>query len=108
MGPSAGTHCLGITVLGAVITVVAGVLTLMKGKGLPEKLRRDKVELRRLQDWIKETEALLVLSVAGQTREEVGEPFVMAFKKWNAANEFGEDTRPVYVKGEHNRAEAPL
>lgn len=94
MGPSAGTHRKSITVLGAINTAVAGVLTLMKSRGLPEKLRRDEVEFRRLQDWIEETEALLMLGVIGETREEVGELVATAYKKWNLANERGEDIRP--------------
>ncbi|KAF6835672.1 C6 transcription factor [Colletotrichum plurivorum] len=103
MGPSAGTHRLGITVLGAVNTVVAGILTLMKGKGLPEKLRRDEVEFRRLQDWIEETEALLVLSVVGGTKDEVGELVASAFRRWNLANAKGEDVRPEDYAQEADR-----
>lgn len=101
LGPSAGTHRRSITVLGAINTAVAGVLTLMKSKGLPEKLRRDEIGFRRLQDWMEETEALLVLGVVGGTREEVGELVAAAFRRWNVANERGEDVRP----GEYAREE---
>ncbi|KAL0936023.1 C6 transcription factor [Colletotrichum truncatum] len=94
MGPSAGTHRLGITILGAVNTVVAGVLTFMKGQGMPEKLRKNETEFRRLQNWIEETEALIVLGVVGSTRDEVGELVAAGFKRWNLANERMEDVRP--------------
>ncbi|KZL87406.1 c6 transcription protein [Colletotrichum incanum] len=91
MGPSAGIHRVGITVLGGVNTVVAGVLTWMKGQGMPDKLRRDETEFRRLQDWIEETEALLTLGTVGGTREEVGELIAAAFRRWHLANERGEE-----------------
>ncbi|KAF9873791.1 hypothetical protein CkaCkLH20_08901 [Colletotrichum karsti] len=94
MGPSAGTHRLGITVLGAANTVIAGVLTFMKSRGIPEKMRRNEVEFRRLQDWIEETDALLMLGVIGDTRDEVGELVAGAYRRWNLANERGEDVRP--------------
>ncbi|WYZ35165.1 hypothetical protein EsH8_I_001441 [Colletotrichum jinshuiense] len=101
MGPSAGTHRVGITVLGGINTVVAGVLTWMKGQGMPDKLRRKETDFRRLQDWIEETEALVVLGSVGETREEVGELVAAAFRKWNLANERGEDFGPdEYRNGE--------
>ncbi|GKT48216.1 uncharacterized protein ColSpa_08397 [Colletotrichum spaethianum] len=91
MGPSAGTHRVGITVLGGVNTAVAGVLTWMKGQGVPDKLWRKEMAFRRLLDWIEETEALLMLGTIGETREEVGELIAAAFRKWHFANERGED-----------------
>ncbi|KZL71023.1 C6 transcription factor [Colletotrichum tofieldiae] len=93
MGPSAGIHRVGITVLGGVNTVVAGVLTWMKGQGMPDKLRRNETEFRRLQDWIEEMEALLMLGVVGGTRDEVGELITAAFRRWHFANERGEEGR---------------
>jgi hypothetical protein len=50
-GPSAGDHVIVITVLGAVNTVVAGVLALVKGQGLPDRLFHDRAEFQRLLDW---------------------------------------------------------
>lgn len=50
-GPSAGDHVLAITILGAANTVIAGVLALIKGQGLPDRLYHDRAEFRRLQDW---------------------------------------------------------
>ncbi|KAK0722024.1 hypothetical protein B0T26DRAFT_739345 [Lasiosphaeria miniovina] len=85
LGPTAGEHSVVITVLGAVNTVVAGVLALVKGQGLPERLRKDQAEFRRLQDWIEQTEALLAVGVIGRDRKEVGVLVQVAFKKYNAA-----------------------
>lgn len=41
LGPSGGEHKLAITILGAVNTSIAGLLAFLKGRGLPERLRRN-------------------------------------------------------------------
>ncbi|KAK2043707.1 hypothetical protein LZ31DRAFT_315943 [Colletotrichum somersetense] len=87
LGPSAGAHRVSITALGAVNTVVAGLLTWAKGRGLPDTLRRREAELRRVRDWIEETEALLALGVVGGTRDEVGALVAEAFARWHLASE---------------------
>ncbi|KAK4641035.1 hypothetical protein QC761_608820 [Podospora bellae-mahoneyi] len=92
LGPSAGEHTILITVLGAVNTVIAGVLALLKGQGLPERLRHQVAEFRKLQDWIEQTEALLSVGVIGRDRKEVGLLVQVAFKKYNAAKECEEAT----------------
>lgn len=43
LGPSAGKYTVVITALGAVNTVLAGVLALLKGQGLPERLHKDEM-----------------------------------------------------------------
>lgn len=50
-GPSAGDHVIAITLLGAFNTVVAGLLALVKGQGLPDRLYNDRAEFQRLRDW---------------------------------------------------------
>ncbi|KAK3987603.1 hypothetical protein QBC44DRAFT_371935 [Cladorrhinum sp. PSN332] len=87
LGPSAGDHEKLITALGAINTVLAGVLALLKGQGFPGKLKRRAGELRKLQDWIEQTEALLAVGVIGRDRKEVGLLVQVAFKKYNAAKE---------------------
>jgi len=54
LGPAAGDHPQAITVLGAVNTGVAGLLGLLKGNGLPDRLRKDGFELRKVLDYIEE------------------------------------------------------
>lgn len=54
LGPSAGSHPRTITILGAVNTGVAGLLGLLKGNGLPDRLRKDGFELRKVLDYIEE------------------------------------------------------
>lgn len=94
LGPAAARHALTITILGAVNTVIAGVLALMKGKGLPERLRKDELEFRKLQDWIEETESLLAVGIIGRDRKEVGVLVEVAFKKYNAVKASEENNRP--------------
>ncbi|KAK1561539.1 uncharacterized protein LY79DRAFT_500940, partial [Colletotrichum navitas] len=93
-------HRVGITALGAVNTVVAGVLTWAKTRGLPDVLRRREAELRGVQDWIEEMEALLALGVVGGTRQEVGALIDEAFGRWRLANERGDDGSPEAYHGD--------
>ncbi|RYP62507.1 hypothetical protein DL771_009715 [Monosporascus sp. 5C6A] len=87
-----------ITLLGALNTVLAGVLAMIKGSGQPQKLGRDLVEYRKLQDWIEETEALLAVGVIGRNRREVGRLVESAFKRYNAAKASEENNQPdMYV-----------
>ncbi len=113
---------LAITLLGATNTVIAGVLALVKGQGLPDRLYHDRAEYRRLQDWwvllsldagyltqplltadgvdrIEQAEALLSVGVIGRDRKEVGFLVQTAFKKYNAAKQCEESNLPEnYVR----------
>lgn len=84
LGPNARDYELPITILGAANTILAGILALLKGQGLPEGWRKDEVNFRKLQDWIEETEALLAVGIVGRNRKEVGVLVEVAFKKYNA------------------------
>lgn len=98
LGPVAADHTVVITLLGAINTVIAGVLALIKGSGQPTRMGKDQVEFRKIQDWIEETEALLAVGVIGRDRREVGLLVEVAFKKYNAAKASEENNRPdMYV-----------
>lgn len=84
LGPNAKNYEIEITVLGAVNTVTAGVLAVLKGSGMIERLAKDEVEFKKLQDWIEETESLLSVGVIGKNRKEVGILVEVTFKKYNA------------------------
>lgn len=84
LGLSAGEHPVTVTVLGAVNTVAASFLALVKGKGLTEKLGRTEADFRQLKAWLEETEALLALGVIGGDRKEVGLLIETAFRRYNA------------------------
>jgi hypothetical protein len=59
LGPTGGEHMLAITILGAFNTSIAGILALLKGRGFPQRLRRNMVELESILDLIQERGALL-------------------------------------------------
>ena len=83
LGPTAGDHTLSITILGAMNTIVAGVLALIEGHGLLDKLRSDEMEFRRLRCWIEETEVLLAVEAVGKDKAEVESLVKTALKKYN-------------------------
>lgn len=54
LGPSAGSHPQTIKILGAINTGVAGLLGLLKENRLPDRMRKDAFELRKVLDYIEE------------------------------------------------------
>ncbi|KAK3688316.1 hypothetical protein B0T22DRAFT_380468 [Podospora appendiculata] len=106
LGPSAGNFTLTITTLGAINTIVAGILALVKGQGLPERLRQDQAEFRKLQDWIEQTESLLTVGVIGRNRKEVGLLVQVAFHKYNAVRASEDNNVPEnYVRAPEGTVE---
>ncbi|KAL7628404.1 hypothetical protein AAE478_002606 [Parahypoxylon ruwenzoriense] len=96
MGPNSARYETLITILGALNTILAGVLALIKGSGQPQRIERDRIGFRRLQDWIEETEALLSVGVIGRNRKEVGLLVESAFKRYNAAKTSVENNSPDF------------
>ena len=86
-----------VTGLGAMNTVLAGVLAMIKGSGKQQRLARDRVEYRKLQDWIEETEALLAVAIIGRNRREVGMLVESAFKRYNAVKSSELNQSEMYV-----------
>ncbi|KAK8131741.1 hypothetical protein PG984_008179 [Apiospora sp. TS-2023a] len=99
LGSVAAKYSTTITVLGALNTALAGVLALIRSSGQPQKLGKDQVGFRKLQDWIEETDALLAVGIIGRNRREVGVLVEVAFRKYNAAKESEENNRAdMYVQ----------
>ncbi|KAL5338327.1 hypothetical protein BJX70DRAFT_367288 [Aspergillus crustosus] len=71
LGPLANNHMVAITILGAVNTVTAGVLALMKGRGLPQRLRKDLAEIRKVRTYIEEVEIDLRYGEGAQANRDV-------------------------------------
>lgn len=94
LGPLANDHGVVITILGALNTVIAGILALVSGQGVPDRIQKDEIGYRKIQDWIEETEALLSVGIIGRNRKEVGLLVEEAFKKYNAAKSNEENNRP--------------
>jgi hypothetical protein len=94
LGPLASDHTTIITFLGALNTVIAGMLALISGQGLPDRIKKDQIGFRKIQDWIEETESLLSVGIIGRNRKEVGLLVEEAFKKYNVAKTNEENNRP--------------
>lgn len=59
LGAAAGSH-ISIAVLGSFNTIIAGVMTYLKGQGLPDRLREDANELRRVREYLEQIERQLM------------------------------------------------
>lgn len=59
LGAAEGSHIL-ITVFGAINTVIAGVMTYLKGQGLPDRLLEDANGLRRVREYLEQVERQLI------------------------------------------------
>ena len=95
LGPVSHLHSKAITILGVVNTSTAGVLALLKGQGLPDRLRKDEYEMRKVQNFIEETESRLVVGGEGTLdTEELDELLQQIFAKYNAARDTAEMNRP--------------
>lgn len=95
LGPLSKLHNTAITVLGVVNAATAGVLALLKGQGLPDRLRKDEYQMRTVQDYIEETE--ITLAVAGPdalSREELEQIVAQVFEKYNTARDTAEMNKP--------------
>ncbi|KAJ5462390.1 hypothetical protein N7530_010595 [Penicillium desertorum] len=71
LGPLANKHMLAITILGALNTIVAGILVLMKGRGLPQRLRNDIAEISKVLTFIDNTGIRLKYSDNDHPNSEV-------------------------------------
>ncbi|KAJ9244225.1 hypothetical protein DTO169E5_1830 [Paecilomyces variotii] len=104
LGPSSKNYSTVLTVLGAVNTVIAGTLALLNGRGLPDRLHRDEIEFRKIQDWVEETESLIAAGIIGSDREQIGHLIEATFRKYNAAKATSENNKASsYVKQQTER-----
>lgn len=55
MGAASSSH-VGVTIFGAVNTVIAGILTYLKGSGLPNRLRYYENEWKKIREFIEQRE----------------------------------------------------
>jgi hypothetical protein len=142
LGPQSGLHAKSITLLGVVNTSIAGILAMLKGQGLPDRLRKDvsncpgprtsrsrcllrhgmfprvpqlmrhfpllytfparqsltpkfqEFEMKKVQDYIEETETRLMFTEDGLTDDELDDLLQTTFAKYNAARDTAELNRP--------------
>ncbi|KAF4635537.1 hypothetical protein G7Y89_g2559 [Cudoniella acicularis] len=94
LGPISKLHSTSITVLGVVNASTAGVLALLKGQGLPDRLRKDEFEMRKVQDYIEEVEIKLAITGDDLTKEELKKIVDQVFEKYNTARDTCEMNKP--------------
>lgn len=107
-GPLAKLHNTAITVLGVVNAATAGFLAVLKGQGLPDRLRKDQYVMRTVQDFIEETE--IKLAVGGEaelSQQELDELVGEVFERYNIARDTAEMNKPSSygrrVEGQTNK-----
>ncbi|KAE8350549.1 hypothetical protein BDV28DRAFT_159521 [Aspergillus coremiiformis] len=96
LGPFGGSHLIAITVLGAVNTVIAGFIALLKGRGLPQRPRKNMYELQRVREFITNEMENLEPGNAAAAKSLLKE----AFRLYTLAEETIERNQPdTYVQG---------
>jgi hypothetical protein len=94
---SLGTiHSTTITILGIVNSSTAGILALLKGQGLPDRLRKDEFEMRKVQDFIEQTETRLAYDMIPDMDEKALDDLVKEVQdRYDVARDTAEMNRPA-------------
>ncbi|KUJ12356.1 uncharacterized protein LY89DRAFT_623511 [Mollisia scopiformis] len=94
LGSLSNVHPTVITTFGVLNTAIAGILALMKGQGLPDRLRKDAYEMKKVQDFIEETDIRLAIEEdvhPGELNDIVQKVFDM----YNTARDTAEMNHPT-------------
>ena len=95
LGPQSELHSKAITILGIFNTGLAGLLTILKGQGLPDRFRKDEYEMKKVQEFIEEMDVRLSLGGADEfTAQELDEVVQQVFEKYNTAVDTAEMNKP--------------
>lgn len=96
LGPLSMAHTTAITVLGIVNSSMAGILALLKGLGLPDRLRKDQFEMQKVQDFIEETETRLAFGlIEDMSQKELDDLVKEVYQRYNVARDTAEMNRPA-------------
>lgn len=87
LGPSGGEHIVAITILGAFNTSIAGLLALLKGRGLPERLRRNMMEIAKVSKFIQERAILLRYGNSHISHDTISTLLQEVFQEYNVAQQ---------------------
>lgn len=105
LGPSGDQHMLAITILGAFNTTIAGLLALLKGRGLPQRLRRNMSELAKVLDYIEEQKILLRHGSTAIPKDGIDSLIRDVLKRYATAEDIIERNQPdTYADGELSKA----
>ncbi|KAJ5210629.1 hypothetical protein N7491_010435 [Penicillium cf. griseofulvum] len=94
LGPSGGEHVVAITILGACNTSVAGLLALLKGRGLPQRLRRNSNEIAKVLDIMQERATLLKYGNTQLSNNGISVLLQEAFEEYSTAQQIIEENQP--------------
>ncbi|KAJ5641353.1 hypothetical protein N7490_005353 [Penicillium lividum] len=107
LGPSGGDHMLAITILGALNTSIAGLLALLKGRGLPERLRRNMIEIAKVSDFIQEKATLLRYGNSGVCNDGISLLLQEVYQAYHSAQQTIETNETdTYADGRISQASA--
>lgn len=94
LGSASRLHPTSIMVLGIVNTSTAGFLALLKGQGLPDRLRKNAYQMRKVRDFIEEVDIRLELH-GDVTDEELEKLVQLVFENYKLARDTAEINRPA-------------
>ncbi|ATZ50963.1 hypothetical protein BCIN_06g04270 [Botrytis cinerea B05.10] len=95
-GQLSQTYPQAVPILGVANTCLAGVLGLLKSQGLPDRLRKDEFEMRKVQDFIEECDARLAIGWGETISEsEVDGLIKEVFDHYSVARDTTEMNRPT-------------
>jgi hypothetical protein len=95
LGTVAKLHPTSITILGVVNASIGAILAMLKGQGLPDRLRKDEFEMRKVQDFIEETDIRLsILPDDTFTVQNLDDVVQQIFDKYNTARDTAEMNKP--------------
>ncbi len=100
LGASSSSHTV-ITFFGALNTAIAGILALMKGQGLPHRLRQNWTQLRKVRERIVELDALFRQP---DCHLDVNEEVDSIRKMYHAVRDTAENNRPDMYVAQTSRA----
>ncbi|OJJ84638.1 uncharacterized protein ASPGLDRAFT_114352, partial [Aspergillus glaucus CBS 516.65] len=101
LGAASGPHS-AVTAFGALNTIMAGILTYLKGSGLPDRLKRYQNEWRNIREYIEQRERELCLvgsELDVQEEIQIVERMYEGVKREIEATKSGESRTPA----EHTR-----
>lgn len=99
LGASSSSHVV-ITVLGALNTVIAGMLTYLKGQGLPNRLRQYWNSLRKCREFIEEKERQCAAEGWGEDGQEgmdIDHEIDVIIKMYHDVRQTAEGTFPLLL-----------
>jgi hypothetical protein len=96
---------LAITILGDSNTSIAGLLALLEGRGLPERLRRNSIEIANVLDFIQNRATLLRYGNSHVSNDGVSVLLQDVFQVYTAAEQIIEGNQPdTYTDGRISQA----